>query len=479
MLLRGQGQSLECYWVKRSESVGFMPGFHAFPGGTAGPDDRLLPIEGVADERERALRACGIRETFEEVGILVASPGSFDPAGLDLARERLLSGERTFGELARELGWRFRAGDLVPAGRWRTPPFSSARFDTTYFLARVPGPQQPRIEGGELAAGEWTTAALALERWRRGEAAFAAPILHTLEEIARGEDGLAARLEAAPGRAGQPVRRIELVWGIVLHSMKTQPLPPATLTNAYLVGDGEMALIDPGSGDAEEMAALARLVEVLAAEGRKPAWILCTHDHPDHVGGVAAARERWRIPVAAHAATAGRVAADRVLADGDVVELDSPRAPWSLRAVHTPGHARGHLCFLHQRTRSLFSGDHVIGGSGTVIVDPPGGDMAEYVASLERLATLPVEFLFPGHGSPQGAAPRRIRGLLRHRRERAARVLAALDDRARSLAELLELAYADTDRALWKYAERSLLAHLLALEGEGRAARAGDRWRAR
>jgi glyoxylase-like metal-dependent hydrolase (beta-lactamase superfamily II) len=168
---------------------------------------------------------------------------------------------------------------------------------------------------------------------------------------------------------------------------------------------------------------------------------------------------------------------DRVLEDGAEIPLAPGLSDWTLRALHTPGHARGHLCFLHERTRSLFTGDHIPGGAGTVIVDPPEGDMAAYVASLERLLGEPVESLFPGHGSPQGGAMRRIRWLIGHRLEREAEVLAALTRAPETLTTLVERAYADTKPELWKYAERSLLAHLIKLEAEGRAIREGERWR--
>jgi glyoxylase-like metal-dependent hydrolase (beta-lactamase superfamily II) len=296
-------------------------------------------------------------------------------------------------------------------------------------------------------------------------------------ELASEDERLIERLRSAPRRTAEPARRIELKWGIVLHPTKTRPLPPATHTNTYLVGDAEMALIDPGSDDPEELAALDQLIGMLAADGRRVACVLATHAHPDHVAGIAAVRARYRAPVLAHALTAQAVAADRALEDGELVPLSSKDRDWSLRAIHTPGHARGHLCFLHEGTRSLFCGDH-IPGAGTVIVDPPEGDMADYLASLERLLELPIETLFPGHGSPRGAAHARVRELIAHRRAREARVLATLAPDPSSLAELVEIAYDDTPRELWPYAERSLLAHLLKLEREGRAIRDGEAWRA-
>jgi glyoxylase-like metal-dependent hydrolase (beta-lactamase superfamily II) len=330
---------------------------------------------------------------------------------------------------------------------------------------------------GELASGEWVRPVEALRRWQQGFEAFAAPILYTLIALAHGEEGLAERLAEAPEAAARPVRRIELKWGIVLHPMKTRPLPPATHTNAYLVGEPEMALIDPGSGEPDEVGQLVELIEMLHADRRRLRLMLLTHHHPDHVGAVDAIRRRYGVPVAAHEETARHLRVDFTIADGDWIPLVPGVGDWSLRAIHTPGHTRGHLCFLHPRTRSLFTGDHVTGGAGTVIIDPPEGDMAAYVSSLERLLAEPVDTLFPAHGGPQGAAEKRIRGLIEHRLMRERKVRAALAAEPRSLDALLPLAYDDTPRELWRYAERSLLAHLLKLEAEGAASRSGDLWR--
>ncbi len=478
LLVRGHGDALETFWVRRSDAVSYMPGFRAFVGGTVDPEDAELPIEGVADAARRELMACALREAFEEAGVLVGVAGAGPPERYAEARRRLLAGDTTFLALAREHGWSFDGGALAYAGRWVSPAFAPRGFETDYFLARVPEGQEASVHVGELAEGQWVRPRVALERWQAGEETFAAPILWSLIAMAEGEDGLAARLIEAPERSGRPVRRIELKWGIVLHPMKTSPLPPATHTNAYLVGESEMALVDPGSGEPAELDALYGLIETLKQDGRRVTTILLTHHHPDHIGGLAAVRKRFDVPVAAHAETGKHVRVDVVLKDGDWIPLVPGKGSWNLRAIHTPGHARGHLCFLHPRTRSLLTGDHITGGQGTVIIDPPEGDMGAYVASLDRLLGEPVETLFPGHGPPQGAAQRRIHGLIEHRRQRESQVLAALKVTPRDLRALVTRAYADTPHELWPYAERSLLAHLIKLESEGRAGRDGVLWRA-
>jgi glyoxylase-like metal-dependent hydrolase (beta-lactamase superfamily II) len=259
--------------------------------------------------------------------------------------------------------------------------------------------------------------------------------------------------------------------------MPTRPLPPATHTNAYFIGESEMALVDPGSGDPEALAELFAVADALGAQGRRVKTIVVTHHHPDHMGGVQACRERFDAPVAGHITLSPYLEIELVVGDGDVIKLAPGVGEWNLEVLSTPGHTRDSISLWHRRNRALFCGDLIPGGAGTVVIDPPDGDMGGYLASLERVAALDPRVLFPAHGSPAGAGARRARGLIAHRRGREAKVSGALGSEPRALAELVPVVYADTPRELWSWAERSLLAHLLWLEKRGEAAREGNRWR--
>src|SRR4051812_34091373 len=154
VLLRGEGEGLQTYWVRRSERVATMPEFRSFVGGTVDPGDAAIAVDGASGQ-DAIERVCAIREAFEEAGVLLATdrPGSAD--ALSLARGRLLDGQATFPELVAEHGWRFHADALTPAGRWVTPPFTPRRFETQYFVARMPHDQAASVREGELSQGEW------------------------------------------------------------------------------------------------------------------------------------------------------------------------------------------------------------------------------------------------------------------------------------------------------------------------------------
>ena len=461
-------------WVKRSDRLAFMGGFHAFPGGQLDKEDLETPVAGCAGD-EAAMRACAAREVFEEVGVLLAGGASeLSVAEIADARRRLAAGEKTFRQIISEHRLTLAGDALVAAGRWVTPPFAPRRFDTWFFLAWLPAGQEALVETGELETAEWVRPAEVLDRWQRGGIIMAPPTLHVIRTLAANPGRVETwpeLLTAVPEARRGMVRRIEFRPGIFLFPVKTPTLPPATHTNCYVIGGAEVVVIDPASPYEEEQRELDEFIDALVGEGRRVREIILTHHHPDHTGGVNHLRRRLGVPVAAQAMTAARVArsveVDRFIEDGELIEL-AGEPGWRLRALHTPGHARGHLCFYEEHTGAIITGDLVV-GLGTVVIDPPEGNMRQYFDSLRRLLALPkLSSLFPAHGPAIGNARNKLEEYLTHRAWREDKILEAVRAGASSPEEIVPAAYTDVTPAMWGLAERSTLAHLEKLEEEGR-----------
>jgi glyoxylase-like metal-dependent hydrolase (beta-lactamase superfamily II) len=239
-------------------------------------------------------------------------------------------------------------------------------------------------------------------------------------------------------------------------------------TNTYLVGIDEIAVIDPGPGDPGHLDAIA------GCGGDRIRWILLTHTHEDHSPGAVGLRKRTGAEILAFAPGEGRgkVRLDGTLADGAVIEATE----FHLTALHTPGHASNHLCYLLNEERTLFTGDHIMQGS-TVVIAPPDGDMAAYLASLDRLKTIRprLKTIAPGHGYVIDDPQTTIDGYIAHRLEREQQVLAALRDQGpTTIADIVEALYADVPAELHPVARRSVWAHLRKLVDDGVAK--GDRF---
>jgi glyoxylase-like metal-dependent hydrolase (beta-lactamase superfamily II) len=243
-------------------------------------------------------------------------------------------------------------------------------------------------------------------------------------------------------------------------------------TNTYFVGERELAVIDPGPLDESHLAAL------IAHGAGRIRWILCTHTHRDH--SPAAARlaaatnaEVIGMPPPADPRHDATFAPDRIVRDGEVIELGDI----ALTAVHTPGHASNHLCFRLMQNGMLFTGDHVMQGS-TVVIGPPDGDMRQYLDSLERLLSIDIAIMAPGHGYLIGAPHREVRRLIQHRLWREARVLQAVASKGpASVDQMLDDVYPDVMPVLRVPAAQSLTAHLLKLIADGAVSEEDGRYR--
>lgn len=250
-------------------------------------------------------------------------------------------------------------------------------------------------------------------------------------------------------------------------------------TQSYIIGNGAVAVIDPGPDSAEHVAAL-----LAGLEGETVAAIVCTHTHRDHSPASRALAAATGAPIIgcaplaleddgprADAAFDVDYAPDQVLGDGEILS----GADWTLEAVATPGHTSNHLCFALRESNVLFSGDHVMGWS-TTIVSPPDGDMAAYMQSLALLQERNDALYYPAHGPAVDNPRRLVRGLIGHRKQREGQIMRLLEKGEGDVRAMVASMYRGIDQGLHPAAARSVLAHLLDLEARGLAVRRDEDW---
>ena len=242
-------------------------------------------------------------------------------------------------------------------------------------------------------------------------------------------------------------------------------------TNTYILGEKEIAVIDPGP-------AIDSHIESICDLAPGPIkWILVTHTHPDHSPAAAGLAEKTGAKLLGRPAPDGQYQdktfiPDRILKNGEIFATPE----FKLEVVYTPGHASNHLCYFYEKLNWLFTGDHIIDGS-TVVIDPPDGNMSDYLSSLELLMDKVFAVIVPGHGGLLESPYEAIDWIIKHRLEREAKVVAALEEHPGSTcADLVPHVYDDVHKRLYAWAERSLLAHLLKLETDERAIRDNDCW---
>ena len=506
---------IEVLMTRRSATASFAPGAYVFPGGGIDAADaqahRIAARRPTQSDLHLTQAIAAIRESFEEVGVLLAHHADGRPANDgDIAT---LQRDQPFAAQCEALGLQLSADQVYVLAHWITDRDLPRRFDVPFLVARMPPDQRPVADETEQFEPVWVRPADALARHAAGDFFIIFPTIRTLQRLQhfntvdavlqacagesplwtscpragllRGAEARFMEHESAYGELelvspdGQLLHHLDWSTGEpvrLLHNLTRLTAPnPGVMTgpgtNSYLVGNPHTGYIaiDPGPNDAEHLQKLWR-----TANG-DIRLIVCTHSHPDHSPGARPLQALCEgkppilgLPSAPTSRPASAFVPDRALTDGEQLCLTGGDAPHTLQVLFTPGHAANHLCLVLLEDGLLFSGDHILNGS-TTVVDPPDGNMTDYLDSLDRLSAAcdrhSIDFILPAHGYVLGAARQAIVKLKAHRLQREAKVMKAMRERpGGSMEDWVALAYDDVPPRMWPVAQRSLLAHVQRLE---------------
>ncbi len=458
LLLRDRGGGIEVLMTRRSSTASFAPGAYVFPGGGIDAADAQCHAQSTRRPGQSDLRLtqaiAAIRESFEELGVLLARHA--DGRHASTADVEGLDRQLPFAAQMRERGLTLDGADVFVLAHWVTDRDLARRFDVPFLVARMPEGQTPVADESEQFEPVWVRPADALARHHSGGFFMIFPTIRTLEKLQHftsvdavlaacaSEEPLWTSCPRAGWLAAKEARYMEheapygelaltCPDGQILHALDWQTAQPVALlknlmrltapnpgvmtgpgTNSYLVGDPNTGyiVIDPGPADADHIERLWR------ATGGDIRMIVCTHSHPDHSPGARPLQALCKVappilglPSASTARAASEFTPDRLLQNQELLTLVfkglQGETTHTLKVIHTPGHAANHLCLVLLEDGILFSGDHILNGSTTVI-DPPDGNMNAYLDSLDRLSDAcekhGIEFIAPAHGHVLGHA---------------------------------------------------------------------------
>jgi recombination protein RecT len=529
LLLRDGATGMEVLMTRRSMTASFAPGAYVFPGGGIDKADAEAHSQSTRRSGQSDLHLtqaiAAIRESFEELGVLLARHR--DGSHASTADIAALDRKAPFATQCLERGLTLAGGEVFVLAHWITDRDLPRRFDVPFLVARMPQGQEPVADETEQFEPVWVRPADALERHKAGNFFLIFPTIRTLERLqpyasvdavlqaCASEKPLWVSCPRAGYLGGHEVRYMEheapygelaltspdgqLVHKLDWYTKQAVPLlknvirltapNPGVMTgpgtNSYLVGDAATGYIaiDPGPDDAVH---LARLHAASAGDIR---MIVCTHSHPDHSPGAKPLQKLVEasgkpkppilgLPSLPTARADSQFTPDRMLQNQELFRLESiglqPQITHTLRAIYTPGHAANHLCLVLVEDGLLFSGDHILNGS-TTIVSPPDGAMTDYLESLDKLsvacATHDIHFILPAQGYVLGDASAAIANLKAHRLRREAKVAAVMHANPHgTLDDWVQLAYDDVDARIWPIARRSLQAHVDRIQALERAA---------
>ena len=524
LLLRDSDAGIEVLMTRRSMTASFAPGAYVFPGGGVDLLDAATHVHASRRATQIDLHLtqaiAAIRESFEELGVLIAKRGD----GTCATQEDITAIDRKqpFAAQCAARGLTLCGADVFVLAHWITDRDLPRRFDVPFLVARMPEGQTPVADETEQFEPVWVRPVDALTRHAAGTFFIIFPTIRTLERLkdfasvdtvlhacAETEQPLWTSCPRAGWLAGaearymeheQPFGELEMVSpdGQMVHHLDWNTLQPVPLlknvmrltapnpgvmtgpgTNSYLVGDPNTGYIaiDPGPAEPQHIERLWR------AAGGDIRMIVCTHSHADHSPGAKplqalCAKALHGMPPILGLASQPTARAnseftpDRVLGNQELLTLTEKSihsdTTHTLKVIHTPGHAANHLCLFLLEDGLLFSGDHILNGS-TTVVDPPDGEMTAYLESLDALSAACTEhhirFILPAHGYVLGQAVSAISHLKAHRLKREAKILKVMQAQPQgSMDDWVALAYDDVPPRMWPVAKRSLLAHVQRIE---------------